>query len=93
MWFSIIGPTSRTGALAASGTKKTTCGLPIETAPGVCSTGSSIGPTCSSILRVSISSASGIWVQSRPGAPMSTVMAPPSARVADKRPAAVSIEA
>src|SRR5260221_7113657 len=44
-WCSIIGPTWRTGATSASGKKNTTWGLPIETQPGVCITGSSIGPT------------------------------------------------
>ena len=37
------------------------------------STGASIGPTCNSMPRVSISSARGISSQRRRGAPMSTV--------------------
>ncbi len=63
----------------------------METQPGVCITGLSMGPTCSSIPRVSISSARGIWVQSRPGLPMSTVTISAPIRSANRGPARVSI--
>ena len=53
------------------------CGLPIDTTDGECSTGASIGPICSSILRVSAnSSASGMSYQANLGVPMSTVIMP-----------------
>ena len=50
-----------------------------------------MGPTCNSIPRVSIASASGAWVQSRRGLPMSTVTRWSPARVAVAGPPAVSI--
>ena len=54
-------------------TQKIACGLPMMTTEGECSTGASIGPICSSIVRVSRnSSASGISCQPKRGAPMST---------------------
>ncbi len=90
-WCSIIGPTCFTGALAASLTKNTTCGLPMETQPGVCSTGSSRGPTCSSTPRVSMASARGMSRQSRPGAPMSTRTRRSPTRSASSGPASVAI--
>src|SRR5665213_3460573 len=60
------------------------------TQPGVCRIGSSIGPTCSSILRVSMGSARGMSRQSSPGSPMSRVTVRPSTRRARRIPAAVS---
>ena len=62
----------------------------METQPGVCRCGLSIGPTCSSIPRVSMASARGMSRQSRPGLPMSTVIALAPARATSSRPPAVS---
>jgi len=67
----------------SSFTQNTACGLPIETTDGECSTGSSIGPICSSIRLVSWnSSESGILFHSNTGLPMSTEIVPSSCSTA-----------
>jgi len=61
------------------------------TTDGECRTGASIGPTCSSIMRVSRnSSASGISFQAKRGLPMSMVNWPLSFFQALRMPALVS---
>ncbi len=72
-------------------TKNTAWGLPMFTTPGECSTGSSIGPICNSMRRVSgKGSASGISSQARCGRPMSTVKDRSELRRTPTRPALVS---
>ncbi len=67
-------------------------GLPTFTALGECRMGSSIGPTCSSIMRVSRnSSARGIDCQSKLGGPISTVTDISGFTVPPNMPAFVSI--
>ena len=61
------------------------------TTEGECSTGSSIGPICNSMARVSRnSSASGISFHLKRGAPMSTVNRPSSPFQQFRMPAVVS---
>src|SRR6185437_5632770 len=69
---SISGPTSLTGALSASPTKSTQCGLPTETADA-----SSETPSTEKLnLLVSTALESGTSFQSKRGAPISTVTSP-----------------
>ena len=57
-------------AVRVASAKNTACGLPMFTAPGECRIGSSIGPICSSIRRVSgKGSRRGISFQASPAGP------------------------
>src|SRR5690606_12005330 len=91
-WFSSSGPNlSRSYDQTSWSTQKIACGFPIEATEGECSTGASMGPTCNSILRVSLnSSASGMSCHPRRGLPRSTDIRPFSCSCALRMPAMVS---
>src|SRR5215210_2128004 len=90
-WFSRSGPKRARSYASTSSTQKIACGFPMLTTEGVCSTGASIGPICSSIERVSRnSSARGISFQPNFGGPISTVYSPSGACQQFNSPALVS---